>query len=108
LPPIAHDPDPVIEAEVLEIDGKAPPQPDPNARPGTSLRRGADDDDGHASGSRPWTNWQRWPGQVRTLHPLWWPVILVVGGILLAVLLAAGLVLAVLVMLFRLLRALFR
>lgn len=106
---MAHDPDPdpVIEVEVIEIDGKVPPPPNLNARPNTSLRRGPEDEESSASG-RPWTNWQRWPGQVRTLHPLWWPVIIVVGGILLTLLLAVGLFVAILVGIFRLLRALLR
>ena len=106
---MAHDPDPdpVIEVEVIEIDGKVPPPPNLNARPATSLRRGAEDEDASSSG-HPWTNWQRWPGQVRTLHPLWWPVIIVVGGIVLSILLAIGLVVAFVVIVFRVLRALFR
>ena len=91
---MAPDSDPVIEAEVLEIDGKAPPPPrDPAAR---------------ATPSGPWTDWQRWPGQVRTIHPLWWPVILVVGGVLLFLILTVGLAVAVLVTLFRLIRAVLR
>jgi hypothetical protein len=93
---MAPDPDPILEAEVLEIDGKAPPIPDPSARPSPTR------------GSASWKNWQHWPGQVRTIHPLWWPVILVAGGILLFLILTLGLVVAVLVTIFRILRSLLR
>ncbi len=93
---MATDPDPILEVEVLEIDGKAPPQSAPSARPSPTRD------------SATWTNWQRWPGQVRTIHPLWWPVILVAGGILLILILTIGLVVAVLVTIFRILRSLLR
>ena len=102
---MAHDPDPdpVIEVEVIEIDGKVPPPPNLNARPATSLRRGAEDEDASSSG-HPWTNWQRWPGQARNLNPLWWPVLIVGGGILLVVFLTVGLALGVLFVIYRIVR----
>ncbi len=108
---MASDPErePIIEAEVLEIDGKVPPPPLANARPSATLRRSDDDDEpGQAARARPWAEWQRWPGQARTLNPLWWPVILVVGSLLLGLLLTLGLFVAIIIAIFRLLRALLR
>jgi hypothetical protein len=104
---MARDSDPVIEAEVIEIDGKVPLPPDPNARTSRSLRRDAEADDEAPTGNT-WPSWQRWPGQVRTLHPLWWPVLIVAGIILLSLLIVLGLCAAVVVVIFRILRALFR
>lgn len=104
---MAHDPDPVIEAEVLEIDGKVPPPPDPNARSSAALRREAGNED-ERNGAHPWTNWQRWPGQVRTLHPLWWPVLIVVGTVLIGLLLTLGVCFVIIVGIFRFIRAILR
>jgi hypothetical protein len=94
---------PAIEVEVLEIDGSTPPPPRPPPDPL------ADDDaqDDSRSGQS-WTNWQRWPGQVRMLHPLWWPVLIVGGGILLAVFLTIGLCAAALLVIYRIVRGLLR
>ena len=67
-----------------------------------------DDGDDEASGGQKWTNWQRWPGQVRTLHPLWWPVLIVGGGILLAVVLTIGALAAALLLVYRIVREVLR
>jgi len=99
-----RDNQPAIEVEVVEIDGAAPPPPrDLGAMPAA----GRSDDDDSPTG-HPWTNWQRWPGQVRTLHPLWWPLLLVIGGIALALLLTVGLCLVVMLIIYRLIRGLLR
>lgn len=104
---MARDPDPVIEAEVIEIDGKAPLPPGPGTRPGSPSRRDSDDADETGAG-HPWTSWQRWPGQVRSISPWWWPVLIVAGGILLGLLLTLGLIVGALFVIFRILRAVLR
>ncbi|MCX6878059.1 MAG: hypothetical protein NTW21_30245 [Verrucomicrobia bacterium] len=93
------DNEPPIEVEVLEIDGVAPPKP-----------RAADgiDPDGESAAGHAWTNWQRWPGQVRHLHPLWWPVLVVGGGLLLVIILTLVLILGTLLVIFRIIRNLLR
>ena len=98
-----QDREPAIEVEVLEIDGAAPPPP----RAASGALDGIDDGDDSRPGHS-WTNWQRWPGQVRTLHPLWWPVLIVGGGILLAGFLALGVLLGVLFIIYRIVRGLLR
>jgi len=100
---MTRDNEPAIEVEVLEIDGAAPPPP---KDPAGASDRGTDDDD--SPSGHTWTNWQRWPGQVRTLHPFWWPVLIVGGGIALAVILTLGVCAAVLVVIWRIVRALLR
>ena len=95
-----RDDEPAIEVEVIEIDGSAPV-------PKAAAAAGSDPDDDSARGQT-WTNWQRWPSQARNLHPLWWPVLIVAGGILLAVFLTAGLLLGVLFVIYRIVRDLLR
>ena len=100
-----RDNEPAIEVEVLEIDGAAPPPP---KDPAGALTRDATDDDDDSPSGHPWTNWQRWPGHARTLHPFWWPLLIVGGGIVLALFLILGLCAAVLVVIYRIIRGLLR
>jgi hypothetical protein len=95
-----RDDEPAIEVEVIAIDGAAPP-------PKTDAADGIYPDDG-PPGGQAWTHWQSWPSQARNLHPLWWPVIIVAGGILLVVFLTAGLLLGVLFVIYRIVRDLLR
>jgi len=100
---MTRDDEPPIEVEVLEIDGAAPPPPRDTAGVPEELYQDDDSAPGHA-----WTNWQRWPGQARQLHPFWWPVLIVGGFVLLALFLTVGLVLGVVFLLLRIVRNLFR
>jgi hypothetical protein len=95
-----RDDEPAIEVEVIEIDGVVPP-------PKSAAADGSYPDDESAN-SQTWTHWQSWPSQARNLHPLWWPVLIVAGGILLAVFLTAGLLLGVLFVIYRIVRDLLR
>ena len=72
-----------IEAEVLEIDGKLPPpphQPEPQRR----------DDP-----------WQAMRGRVINLDRRWWPVWVVLGIVALALALTVGVVVAAVVIVFK-------
>ncbi len=101
---MTRDDEPAIEVEVLEIDGAAPPPPrDADGNPDMLYQ---DDDDAEAR--RTWAGWQNWPGQVRTLHPLWWPLLVVGGGFVLALFLTLGLCLGVLFVAYRIVRGLLR
>jgi hypothetical protein len=94
---------PAIEVEVVEIDGATPPP----ARPASDALARDDAQDESRSGQS-WTNWQRWPGQARMLHPAWWPVLIIGGGILLALFLTIGLCAAVLLLFYRIIRGALR
>ena len=99
---MTHDDEPAIEVEVLAIDGAAPPPP----RPASATT----DEPYHANveSGRTWSHGQKWPGHVRQMHPLWWPLLIIGGGILLVLFLTAGLVLGILVAVFRIVRSLLR
>jgi len=97
-----RDNEPAIEVEVIEIDG-APPPPKPSTGAADGIYHEDDSPGGHA-----WTNWQRWPAQARHLHPLWWPLLIVGGGILLVAFLALGVCLGILVAIYRIVRGLLR
>ncbi|MEI6656103.1 MAG: hypothetical protein WCP45_15165 [Verrucomicrobiota bacterium] len=101
---MTRDDEPAIEVEVLAIDGAAPPPPG-NAN-GTPDALYQDESDAAASHTR--AHWQSWPGQVRTLHPLWWPVLMVGGCILLALFLTLGLCVAILFTVYRIVRGFLR
>ena len=109
---MAGNSDPVIEAEVLEIDGKAPAAPTSthphSSAPARSDPPGYEFNGESDSASRPSTSWQRIPGQVRTLSPLWWPLLAAAAIVALVLLLTLGIAAAILITVFRLLRALFR
>lgn len=92
-----------IEVEVVEIDGIAP---DPAAAEGMRNVRGDSEHRHHpgagqnmGSGGR---QWQQWRGQVQRLDSRWWPLWVILGIILLALLLTVGLVVGVVVLLLRL------
>ena len=83
--------EPTIEAEVVEIDGVAV-EPEP-------VRE--------ASGTgAPWVRWGTWQGQVKRLDMRWWPLWLVLGFIALVVVVAVGMVAAVLIITFRIITGL--
>ncbi len=77
-----------IEVEVLEIDGVAPrvPQVRPEEYPPP-----------HGD----WQDWRQWQGRVRQLDSRWWPLWVFLGIIAVGLLLTVGLVLGVLVLIFR-------
>ncbi len=115
MPHHPSDPGETIEAEVLEIDGLAPP-PATARGPDTGLRSAdfnpfADRDESAARDPSGRPAWQSWQGNIRTVSPLWWPLLLIAGAVLLFLLLTVGLVLGVLFLIIRtisrLLRALF-
>ncbi len=84
---------PALEVEVVEIDGVAPPPPDPGSR-----RKQA-----------PWREWRHgWTGRVRKLDPRWWPLWLLLGLIALVLLITIGIVAGVLVILYRITLGLLR
>jgi len=102
---MSRDNEPAIEVEVLEIDGAAPPPP----REATAAMAGIDADDDEASPhGHPAANWQKWPGQIRTLPAWWWPLLIAGGAILLAVMLTLGVLAAALLLVYRLVRGLLR
>jgi hypothetical protein len=88
-----------IEVEVVEIDGKPADTMTPATHrdlhepPGTNGRNPAGAD---------WQDWRQWQGRVRTLDSRWWPLWVLLGIIVLALLLTVGLVVAVVVLLIRL------
>ena len=110
-----------IEVEVVEIDGRKPSDAVPGSQaesPGQTLPARhfphpgdgpPGDPDDSAAGGVPW---RQWSGTVRTIHPALWPVVFLLGAILLAVLLTAGLVIGILFLILRTLartlRAFFR
>ncbi|KAB2638036.1 MAG: hypothetical protein DVB26_08660 [Verrucomicrobia bacterium] len=99
-----RDNEPAIEVEVLEIDGAAPPPP---RDPAAAALAGIDIDDtsppGHSA-----ANWQRWPGQIRTLPAWWWPLLIIGGTFLLVVMLTLGVLAAALLLVYRMVRGLLR
>ncbi len=115
MPHHPSDPGETIEAEVLEIDGQAPPPatgrgPDAGLRP-TDFNPFADDDGSSARDPSGRPAWQSWQGNIRGISPIWWPLLLIAGAVLLFLLLTVGLVLGVFFLIVRtiarLLRALF-
>jgi len=104
---MTRDNEPAIEVEVVAIDGSAPPPPG-HARVPTAGSDSSDDDDDDARVVHSWANWQRRPGQAQMLHPFWWPVFIVGGGLLLAVILAIGVCVVVLVVIYQIVRGLLR
>ena len=83
--------EPTIEAEVVEIDGIAV-EPKPVRE---ESAKGA-----------PWAQWGNWQGQVKRLDLRWWPLWLVLGFLALVVLVAVGMVAAVLFIAFRMIAGL--
>ena len=85
-------PIPAIEVEVVEIDGAAPPAK--SAAPVESAPR---------------QSWQvNWQGRARKLDSRWWPLWVLLGAVAVVLLLTVGLVLAIIFVIFSLLRGLVR
>lgn len=80
-----------IEVEVVEVDGIIQP----------SRSESADD-------ARPQQDWRQWQGRVRTLDSRWWPLWVLLGIIAVALMLTVGVVLAVIFVIFRVLRGIGR
>jgi hypothetical protein len=80
-----------IEVEVLEVDGISPARkfnsPDP------------------APSSTPWIHWQ---SRVGKLNRRWWPLWIFLGAILLVLMLTVGVVIGVVVLIFKILRGFLR
>lgn len=86
--------EPILEAEVVEIDGVAVesrPEVEPN---NNSQSRKVD--------------WQGWQGKIRVLDKRWMPLWIVLGVIAFILLVIVGLLVAVFVFLFLLVRAILR
>ena len=98
-----RDNEPAIEVEVLEIDGAAPPSPRDRASALTDIATTNDE----VPPGPPSANWH-WPNQLRTPPAWWWPVFIVGGTILLAALLTLGVLVAVLLLIYRIIKALLR
>lgn len=84
--------DPVIEVEVVEIDGRTPVLPQP-AREDTPPSR-----------DRGWQDWSAWQGKVRRLDARWWPLWALLGILALAFLLTIGIAFAVVFVIARTIR----
>ena len=78
-----------IEVEVVEIDGAAPPAKV----------------DRQEQAPRQWRTWQ---GRIRTLDSRWWPLWVLLGAIGVVLLLTVGLVLGIVMVIFRILSAILR
>ena len=78
-----------IEVEVLEIDGVA--QAVPQVRPEETPRPSGGD----------WQDWRQWQGRVRQLDSRWWPLWVFLGILVVGLLLTVGLVFGLLVLILR-------
>jgi len=108
-----RDNEPAIEVEVLEIDGEAPPPPRDPASAMARIHDDADDidDDNNNSGQAPnptSANWHSWPRQLRTLPPWYLPLLIIGGTILLGLILTLGVLVAALILIYRIVRGLLR
>ena len=84
----------ILEAEVVEIDGVAvEPRPAVDSKNGDQKRR---------------VDWQGWQGKLRVLDKRWMPLWIVLGVIAFVLLVTVGLVTAVFVMIYLMLKALLR
>ena len=82
--------EPIIEAEVVEIDGIAvEPRP---------VRRETPDTRGRI-------DWSAWQGRVKRLDARWWPLWLVLGFIVLVVAVAVGMCVAVIYLAWRIFKS---
>jgi hypothetical protein len=82
-----------IEVEVVEIDGVAV-EPRPVRRETPDARGGID--------------WSVWQGRVKRLDARWWPLWLVLGFIALVVVVAVGMCAAVVIVTWRIFKAILR
>ncbi len=86
--------EPILEAEVVEIDGVAvEPRPQVEPTNGQRSRR---------------VDWQSWQEKIRVLDKRWMPLWIVLGLIAFVLLVTVGLVTAVLVMIYLIVKALLR
>ncbi|MES2982373.1 MAG: hypothetical protein V4727_08675 [Verrucomicrobiota bacterium] len=86
--------EPVIEAEVVEIDGVAvEPRPEVEPTNGQQSRR---------------VDWQSWQGKIRVLDKRWMPLWIVLGVIAFILLVTVGLLIAVLGFMFWMVKAILR
>ena len=102
-----------IEVEVLEVDGQppAPPVLSPvSEAAGVRPYRAWEDPDAAEPATSPYSRAtsQHWSGSVGTLNPLWWPLLLILGVVLLFLVLTVGAVVAILLLILRLIRGVFR
>jgi hypothetical protein len=86
--------EPILEAEVVEIDGVAvEPRPDAKASGETRSRR---------------VDWQSWQGKIRVLDKRWMPLWMVLGLVAVILLVAVGMLIAVFAFFFWMVRAILR
>jgi uncharacterized membrane protein len=86
--------EPILEAEVVEIDGVAvEARPQAEATQGQQSRR---------------VDWQSWQGKIRVLDKRWMPLWIVLGVIALFLLVTVGLLVAVFVFLFMIVKTILR
>jgi hypothetical protein len=89
-----------IEVEVVEIDGIAP-VPVSAPHEDNSAGRGP-----RENGN--WNDWRNWQGRVRTLDMRWWPLWVILGIILLALLASVGVVVGFFYLIFAIIRGFMR
>lgn len=88
------DEEPILEAEVVEIDGVAvEARPQAEATQRQQSRR---------------VDWQSWQGKIRVLDKRWMPLWIVLGVIALFLLVTVGLLVAVFVFLFMIVKTILR
>ncbi len=86
--------EPILEAEVVEIDGVAvEPRPEVEASAETRSRR---------------VDWQSWQGKIRVLDKRWMPLWIALGLVALILAVTVGLLIAVLVFLFWIVKTILR
>ncbi len=86
--------EPILEAEVVEIDGVAvEPRPEVETSEETRSRR---------------VDWQSWQGKIRVLDKRWMPLWIALGLIAFVLLVTVGLVIGVVAMMFWMVRAVLR
>lgn len=86
--------EPILEAEVVEIDGVAvEPRPEVETSKETRSRR---------------VDWQSWQGKIRVLDKRWMPLWIALGLIAFVLLVTVGLVIGVVAMMFWMVRAVLR
>lgn len=85
-----------IEVEVVEIDGLAPPA------------KSAEPDDPQPDPQRQWQDWRSLQGRVLQLDKRWWPLWILLGIVVLALVLTVGVVLGIVFLILRILRGLIR
>lgn len=94
LPGVMKQEEPILEAEVVEIDGVAV-----ESRPKVEPT--------HSQQSRR-VDWQSWQGKVRVLDKRWMPLWIVLGVIAIILLVTVGLLVAVFVFLFLIVKTILR